>query len=95
MANRALQYRAGAGHCWVRGGQITSGITDNALFTAGQASLRDAAKVKVNKTWRLNKIRQAIVSVYRFTHVRERIQLLTAERKTRHPNHTEINQYIS
>lgn len=65
------QVRATAGF---EGGQITSGITDNALFTAGQAILCDAAIAKVNKTWLLNKIRQAIMSVYRFTDVRERIK---------------------
>lgn len=41
------------------------GPADNALFTAGQTSLHDTAKAKVNKTWMLNKIRQAIISVYR------------------------------
>lgn len=47
------------------------GFVDNASFTAWQPCLHGTTKSKVNKTGRLNEIRQAILYVYRLTYVRE------------------------
>lgn len=53
-------------------GEIRSvGFADNTSFTAWQPCLHGTTKSKVNKTGRLNQIRQAILYVWRLTHVRE------------------------